>query len=88
MANAKKSTLDTPESQADVTYIKVMTAEINFESGEIRGTYCRCTAGDVVVGSERYSFTCPGTNLETIENEILTEADTASAIPSGTIGAV
>ena len=86
MANAKKSTLDTPETRNDVTYIKLMTAEINFETGKVEGIYCKCDSAGDSVGSGRYSFDMPATNLATLENEIITEADTAAALPAGTVG--
>lgn len=85
MANSKKSTLDTPEATPDITYVKIMTAEVNFDTGEIKGVYCKCDSGGNTLGSGRYEFTCPAPNLTTIENEIITEADTAAALPAGTV---
>ena len=89
MANAKKFTLTTPEATADATNYKLMTvSSIDFSTGEVEGTYCKCDSGDNMLGSGRFKCTMSAADLETIENLVLVQADADSQFPAGTVGDV
>lgn len=88
MSNSKKHTLTVPESRADAVYIKVVRATVDFASGEVEGVYAKYDSGDNPVGSTRFTFVIPANKLAAIENEVLTEAAAAAAVPAGTVGDV
>jgi len=88
MAKKKKVTLTAPETQADATRVEIASAEINFITGEVTMHLQKVTAAGVIVGGETPEYTMPDTPLETIENSLLVEAQTAGAVAAGTLEAI
>ena len=86
MPSKKKLTMTTPETQPDLTMLKLIRAEVNFQSGEVSGTYVKMDTGETVEVPVPYHFQmATDAVLKNIENEVLTEGQSAGAFPAGTI---
>lgn len=88
MAGTFKNTYTTPETQANVTYDKLLSFEVNVETGRCSCRFAKCDSSNNILSRRSEEFTLSGSDLTTPTNSVFASAKTAGVTPAGTISEV
>ena len=80
-----KNTYTTPETQANVTYDKLISYEVNANTGRCTGRFEKYDGSDNLIGRRTEEVTLTSTDLSTPTDTIFDAFQTAGKTPAGTI---